>query len=155
MATTEKPTLRDWVKVTPARELTVWASPDTPVKLKVPAGSPPRYVLGKLMECRTNEFFMRPVSLDLYLKKRTDFCQLFGMEISDEVLDVLIEAGFVQVRRPTPFSIWINIESLFAFLNESASANYWTRDRRLDYLTARDNIRERRGSMDGRELARK
>lgn len=122
------------------REITVWASPEAPTRLTVPGGKVPEYVVCKMEQIREGVYQAKPVTLDLWIKKRPGLCRRFGIELSDETLLRLGRAGFVKIHNPAPQVVLVNIQSLLAHLEATQSPRFWTRERRRRYLLACDDL---------------
>lgn len=124
------------------REITVWATPDAPTRLSMPGGRPPEFAICRLVKVREGVFHLEPLTLDLWLKMKPDFCHSLGIELSDDTLKRLGRAGFVSMRHVAPQVILINVQSLLKHLEESKDSRFWTRERRLQYLQACDDLQQ-------------
>lgn len=131
---------------TDMHEITVWATPEAPTRLSVPVGKPPEYVLCRMVQMREGEFRLEPVTVDMWVKMKENFCRSLGIELSDATLKRLGRAGFVQMSFPGPQAILVNVQSLLEHLKNTASPRWWTRERRLQYLQACDDPWRLRGN---------
>jgi hypothetical protein len=135
--------MNQWVNETPRRDAMVWVTPKRAVRLALPTQGPPKLALCRVFK-QGEAFVLHPVSLNPCVRKTPELCRKLGLDISDETLDRLIDAGLVKATRPTPFAALVDLESLFEHLEQSALPGYWNRERRLAYMTALDREVERK-----------
>lgn len=138
------PKLEEWVRHSERQTVNVWLSPTKQAKLQVPLGGPPQYVIARLFQVSPGEYLLKPVSLEPYLHVRAGFCQRLGLDISDDTLFRLVEAGFIRFIQPSPKRILISLQSLWEHLEASSKPGFWTRERRLQYLTVIDAEKDRK-----------
>jgi hypothetical protein len=140
MASSESPSIKGldtWLsQENRMPEVDIWVTPNRSVKMRLPSGDPPRYVLSKIFQVKPGEYVMRPIELTAKMKMRKNICHLLGLEMSDEGLQRLIRAEFVKVDRPTPQCVVLHLDSLFNHLKETQSPGFWNRERRLRFLRA-------------------
>ncbi len=147
---TDTPELTAWIKGERRDPVDVWVTPQRAVRLALPASRPPKYALCRVLE-QGGSYVLHPVSLNPCVRKTPELCRRMGLDISDETLDRLIEAGFVVAQRPTPYVALVDLESLWEHLEASSMPGFWNRERRLAYMSALDRETERREEQ--RELA--
>ena len=123
-----------------AGEIRVWATPEKSFVVRKCGLKHPAYVIARLFHVKGDEYMMRPLTLDPWRRNRKKFCEQFNIELSDSSLAVLVRAGFVESRTPTPFTLMINVASLMNHLEKSAEPGFWTRERRLQYQCAYDEM---------------
>lgn len=145
------PGIEDWVQKVERQTVNVWLSPTKQTKLHVPLGGPPQYVIARLFQVTPGEYLLKPVSLEPYLHVRAGFCQRLGLDISDDTLFRLVEAGFIRFIRPSPQRILVSLQSLWEHLEASSKPGFWTRERRLRYLAVIDAERDRKDAKDARK----
>lgn len=149
----ETPELAAWIACERRSPVDVWVTPNRVVKMALPTTRPPKYALCRVL-AQAGGYVLHPVTLNPCVRKTPELCRRLGLDISDETLDRLIEAGFVAAQKPTPFTILVDLESLWEHLEASSMPGFWNRDRRLAYMSALDRETERREEQRELQKAR-